>query len=86
MNPRTIVSRRRALGLLGAAGAALTGACGGDTPTSPTSTGTSTTSTTGTSTTSGTAGACAVTPNETVGPFPSKSEFCPQRHPRGPAA
>jgi protocatechuate 3,4-dioxygenase beta subunit len=75
MNPRTIVSRRRALGLLGAAGAALTGACGGDTPTSPSSTSTSTTSTTTTGTTSGTAGACAVAPSETVGPYPSLSQF-----------
>ena len=75
MNPRTIVSRRRALGLLGAAGAALTGACGGDTPTSPTSTSTTTTTTTTTGATSGTAGTCAVSPNETVGPYPSLSQF-----------
>ena len=75
MNPRTIVSRRRALGLLGAAGAALTGACGGDTPTSPTSTSTTTSTTTTTGVTSGTAGACAASPNETVGPFPSLSQF-----------
>jgi protocatechuate 3,4-dioxygenase beta subunit len=76
MNPRTIVSRRRALGLLGAAGAALTGACSGDTPTSPTATDTSTTTTPATTgATSGTAGTCAVSPNETVGPYPSLSQF-----------
>ena len=66
------VSRRRALGLLGAAGAALTGACSGDTPTSPTS---ATSATTATTATSGTTGACAVSPTETVGPYPSLSQF-----------
>jgi protocatechuate 3,4-dioxygenase beta subunit len=69
-----VVSRRRALGLLGAAGAALTGACSGDTPTSPTTT-TSSTTTTTTGTTSGTAATCAVSPTETIGPYPSLSQF-----------
>lgn len=71
---RNLVSRRRALGLLGAAGAALSGACGGDTPTSPTST-VSTTTTTTTTATTGTTAACAVSPTETVGPYPSLSQF-----------
>jgi protocatechuate 3,4-dioxygenase beta subunit len=74
INHGPVVSRRRALGLLGAAGAALTGACSGDTPTSPSATTTSTTTTT-TGTTSGTAGACAVSPTETIGPYPSLSQF-----------
>ena len=73
-------SRREALGLLGAASAALTSACSGDTPTSPTSTTTATTSST---TTTGPAtnppvastGACVVSPNETIGPYPSLSDF-----------
>jgi len=67
------LSRRQALGLLGAAGAAITAACSGSNPTSPTTTTTSattTTTTTGT-TPAATAGACAVTPSETAGPFPS---------------
>jgi protocatechuate 3,4-dioxygenase beta subunit len=73
---RVLVSRRRALGLLGAAGAALSGACSGDTPTSPTSTTSATTTATTTSTaTSATTGACTVSPTETVGPYPSLSQF-----------
>ena len=74
--PGVLVSRRRALGLLGAAGAALSGACGGDTPTSPTSTAASTaTATTTTTATAAATGACAVSPTETVGPYPSLSQF-----------
>ena len=61
-------SRREALGLLSAAGAALSAACNGNTPTSPTSTTPATTTTT-------TSGACAVTPSETIGPYPSLSDF-----------
>jgi protocatechuate 3,4-dioxygenase beta subunit len=66
------ITRREALGALGITGATLTWACGGDTPTSPTSatTTTTTTTTTGTTTT-----ACAVSPSETAGPYPSLSDF-----------
>ena len=72
--PGVLVSRRRALSLLGAAGAALSGACGGDTPTSPTATSSTASTTTTTATTSAT-GTCAVSPTETVGPYPSLSQF-----------
>jgi len=56
------LTRREALGLLGAAAGAgvMSVACGGETPTSPSSTTTTTTN-----------AACAVTPSETVGPYPS---------------
>jgi protocatechuate 3,4-dioxygenase beta subunit len=61
------VTRREVFGLHSAAGAALAVGCGGETPTGPT-TGTSGTTTT----TGGTASAaCAVSPQETVGPYPS---------------
>ena len=61
------ITRREVFGVLSAAGAALAGGCGGETPTSPT------TGTSGTTTmTGGTASAdCAVSPQETVGPYPS---------------
>ena len=70
------LGRREALALIGATGAALAAACGSDLPTSPTEvTGSTTTTTTTTSTPSGggtgTSAACAVTPSETAGPFPS---------------
>jgi len=61
------MGRREALGAIGAAGAAIAIGCGdsGSTPTSPT-----TTTTTNTGNT-----ACAVTPTETVGPFPSLTDL-----------
>ncbi len=63
------VGRREALGVMGAAGAALAFRCGGS-PTSPdTSTSTSTTTTGSTNT------ACAVTPTETAGPYPSLTDI-----------
>jgi protocatechuate 3,4-dioxygenase beta subunit len=64
------LTRREVLGLIGTTGAALTAIrCGGESPTSP---GTVTEATTTTTTSTGTAGAaCTVTPNETIGPFPS---------------
>jgi protocatechuate 3,4-dioxygenase beta subunit len=63
------IGRREAIGVMGAAaGAALAFGCG-DSPTSPTTT----TATTGTTT--GTNSACAVTPTETVGPFPSLTDL-----------
>ena len=64
------VSRRDALGLLGLGGAAISLGCGSDSSASPTAI-------TGTTTTGGsnTSGACAVTPTETVGPYPSLTNF-----------
>jgi protocatechuate 3,4-dioxygenase beta subunit len=64
------LSRREALSLLGVAGAAATLGCGSDSGTSPTTT----TTTTGTTTT-GTSAACATTPSETIGPYPSLTNF-----------
>ena len=62
------LSRRAALGVLGAAFAA---GCG-DSPTSPS---TITTGGTTTTTTTTTNNACAVTPSETEGPYPSRADF-----------
>ena len=59
------VGRREALGTMSAAGAAIALGCGGDAITGPSSTGTSTGTVTSTN------AACAVTPTETIGPFPS---------------
>jgi protocatechuate 3,4-dioxygenase beta subunit len=64
------LDRRQVLALLGAAGAGFTVGCGGnDTPSSPTSPGG------GGTTGGGTSAACAVTPSETVGPFPSLADL-----------
>ena len=57
------LTRREAMAILGAAGSAVALGCG-DSPTNPTSTSSSTS--TGT-----TGAACAVTPTETIGPYPS---------------
>ena len=71
------IGRREALALIGATGAALAAGCASDLPTSPTevSGAASTTTTTTTTTTTGggvaSGAACAVTPTETVGPYPS---------------
>ena len=63
------VSRRQAILTIGGAGAALGFGCGGSSPTSPEATpATTTTPTTGSS-------ACAVTPSETAGPFPSLTDL-----------
>jgi protocatechuate 3,4-dioxygenase beta subunit len=62
------VGRREALGVMSAAGAALAFGCGGS-PTSP-DTSTSTSTTTGS-----TNAACAVTPTETAGPYPSLTDI-----------
>jgi protocatechuate 3,4-dioxygenase beta subunit len=68
--PLKKVSRRDALGLLGLGGAALSLGCGSDSSTTPTAT-------TGTTTTGGStaSGSCAVTPTETLGPYPSLTNF-----------
>ena len=60
MEGSRLLTRREALGVVGAAGAALAFGCG-DSPTSPSTT----------STTTSTNAACAVTPTETIGPYPS---------------
>src|SRR5437870_13576878 len=64
------VNRREALELLGAAGLAFAAGCGSST--SPSSTLTTTGTTGATGGTSGTAG-CAVTPEETAGPYPDRT-------------
>jgi protocatechuate 3,4-dioxygenase beta subunit len=63
------LSRRAAFGAIGAAAAAVAAACGDSSPTSPSST--SSTDTTTTSTNAN----CAVTPTETIGPYPSRSDM-----------
>jgi protocatechuate 3,4-dioxygenase beta subunit len=63
------INRRELIGAMGAAaGAAVAFGCGSS-PTSPTETTTTTTTTTGTNS------ACAVTPTETVGPYPSLTDL-----------
>ena len=63
------IGRREAIGMLGAAGAAFTLGCGSESVTSPSTTATTTTTIPGTSST------CAVTPTETVGPYPSLTDL-----------
>src|SRR5262245_60772825 len=54
------MARREAMALLGAAGAAIAFGCDDNTPTSPDGSGNP---------------ACAVTPTETIGPFPSRTDL-----------
>lgn len=61
------VGRREAIGVIGAAGAAIAFGCGGST--------TSPAASTGTTETGSTNAACAVTPTETVGPYPSLTDL-----------
>jgi protocatechuate 3,4-dioxygenase beta subunit len=61
-------NRRQALGLLSAAGAAIAAACGSS-PTSPTTTTSASSTTSGTTTSS----SCAVSPEETAGPYPDRT-------------
>ena len=63
-NARKTMTRREALGAMGAAGAALALGCAGDTVTGPTTTGTTPRRPPGQC-------RCAVTPTETIGPYPS---------------
>jgi protocatechuate 3,4-dioxygenase beta subunit len=66
------LSRREALGTLGAAvGAAVVGGCSSPTSASETTAGTTTAATGGTVSSA----ACAVSPNETIGPFPSLNDM-----------
>ena len=62
------IGRREAIAVMGAASAAVALGCG-DSPASPTTTTTTTTPTTGTN------AACAVTPTETIGPYPSLTDL-----------
>lgn len=64
----TVIGRRKAIGFLGGA-AALAAACGS------TGTATGATETPTAAPVTGTNGDCTVTPSETVGPFPSRSDF-----------
>jgi len=63
------MGRREALAAMGAASAAIALGCG-DSPTSP-----SATTSSGSTTTTSTNAACAVTPTETVGPYPSLTDL-----------
>jgi protocatechuate 3,4-dioxygenase beta subunit len=63
-----VIGRRHAIAILGAAGAALAAGCGSDT--SPTSAAGTTINAGGTSN-----AACAVSPTETIGPFPSLTDM-----------
>jgi protocatechuate 3,4-dioxygenase beta subunit len=65
-------SRREALGLLGAAGAALSTGCSNGTPTSPSAAASETPSTVANP---DAGSSCVVTPTETIGPYPSLSDF-----------
>jgi len=72
------IGRREVLALLSVTSAVFAAGCASESPTSPSTMGsaadvaTGTTTTGGTGTTTGTSGlACSVTPNETVGPYPS---------------
>jgi protocatechuate 3,4-dioxygenase beta subunit len=64
------IGRREALLVFGAAGAALGFGCGGNSPATPTATTPATTTPT-----TGTTGSCAVTPSETIGPYPSHANM-----------
>lgn len=66
------IGRREAIGILGVGGTGLAFGCGSS-PTGPTSSTTPTPTTT--VPTTGTNAACAVTPSETAGPFPSLADF-----------
>jgi protocatechuate 3,4-dioxygenase beta subunit len=62
------IGRREALGIMGAAGAALAVGCGGESTTGATDT-------SGGAAVASTNGSCAVTPTETVGPYPSLTDL-----------
>ncbi len=63
------INRRELIGAMGAAASAAVAFGCGSSPTSPTSTSTTPTTTTGTN------AACAVTPTETLGPYPSLTDL-----------
>ena len=64
------LTRREALGMLSVTGAALSLVRCGETPTSP-----STVEAATATTTTGTSATCAVSPSETVGPYPSLTDL-----------
>jgi len=68
---KKLVNRRDAIGMLGAAGLALAAGCGSS-PTTPTTTTTTGSGSSGSGGTGGTTGtsSCAVSPEETAGPYP----------------
>src|SRR5262245_37460721 len=73
------LDRREVIRIIGAAGAAaVAAACGSETPASPSAVASTVTTAAGTGVTGGTSSgndACAVSPNETAGPYPSKSDM-----------
>ena len=70
------LDRREAIRIIGAAGAAAVAAACGGSDTAPSTVGSTTTTGTGASGgTSSTNEACAAAPNETAGPYPSKSDI-----------
>jgi protocatechuate 3,4-dioxygenase beta subunit len=70
------LDRRNMIRIIGAAGAAaVAAACGSETATSPSAVGSTATTSTAGGGTSSTNEACAVAPNETAGPYPSKSDI-----------
>jgi len=73
------LDRREVIRFIGAAGAAaVAAACGSESVTSPSTVASTVTTAAGTGTTGGTSAsndACAVAPNETAGPYPSRSDI-----------
>src|SRR5215470_646306 len=73
------LDRREVIRIIGAAGAAaVAAACGSETATTPSAVASTVTTAAGTGASGGTSSgndACAVSPNETAGPYPSKSDI-----------
>lgn len=70
--PAKSMKRRQALMAMSGAGLGIAFGCGGDTGASPTATSSAAAAATGATSTNST---CAVTPTETVGPYPSLADF-----------
>src|SRR5262245_54937596 len=68
-----LMGRREALAILGATGAVFAAGCAADSPTNPSAVASAADTAASGSAAAGTAtgAACAVTPNETIGPYPS---------------
>jgi protocatechuate 3,4-dioxygenase beta subunit len=71
MSSSKLARRDAMMRLMGMAGAAVAWGCGAETATSPSSTTTTTTTGSTSGSVASTNGACAVTPEETAGPYPS---------------
>ena len=71
MSSSKLARREAVMRLMGVAGAAVAWGCGAETATSPSSTTTTTTTGSTSGSVASTNGACAVTPEETAGPYPS---------------